>query len=92
MEEEEKITEVHGWRCNYCGEIYPKRELAEQCWENHTKFEFEPIFFTGEEFPVEVLVKKIEGSHYTEIATYEMKKKEKVNIPVKRELYEGTEG
>jgi len=77
-----KIKEVHGWQCQFCGEIYPTKEEALKCWERHIEFVTEFIFGLGEEFPIEVLVKKIEGNEITEIATYELVKKEKVNILV----------
>jgi hypothetical protein len=76
----EKVRYVEGWRCEFCGEIYATKEEAEMCWDRHIRFEMQPVFSMQEEFPVEVLVKKIEGNYYTEIATYELKKKEKVLI------------
>ncbi|RLC84015.1 MAG: hypothetical protein DRJ03_15440 [Chloroflexi bacterium] len=81
--ENEKVKEVHGWRCNYCGKIYPTKDEAEKCWDRHITFEMEPVFEIGEEFPTMIFVKKIEGSRYTEIGTYPLKKKEKVDIPRK---------
>lgn len=83
-EEQEKIREVHGYQCMFCGEIYATKAEAELCWERHTTFEMEPLFTLGEEFPIEILVKKVEGDKYTEIATYELKKKEKVDLPRKQ--------
>lgn len=77
---EDKVRYVQGWRCEFCGEIYPTKEEAETCWERHVQFEIQPLFSLNEEFPTEVLVKKIEGNYYTEIATYELAKKEKVSI------------
>lgn len=67
----------------FCGEIYKTKEDAELCWERHVSFEIEPYYTMEDEFPAEILVKKIEGSRYTEIATYELKKKEKVDLPKK---------
>ena len=84
MEESPRVEEVHGWRCNFCGEIYPTKEEAEKCWERHIMFETDYVFALGEEFPVEVIVKKIEGERIVEIATYTLEKKEKVNLLVKR--------
>jgi len=84
-QETEKTREVHGFQCMFCGEIYTTKEEAELCWQRHVQFQFEPYFSLDQEFPVEVLVKKIEGNRYTEIATYEFKKKEKVDLPVKEE-------
>ena len=82
---EENIREVSGFQCMFCGEIYPTKEEAELCWQRHIQFQFEPYFTLDDEFPIEVLVKKIEGNRYTEIATYELKKKEKVDLLVKEE-------
>lgn len=76
------VKRIDGWQCTFCGEVYPTKGEAEKCWENHIKFQFEPIFFIGEEFPTEVLVKKVEGNYYTEIGTYPLQKKEKVRIRV----------
>ena len=78
-----KVERINGWRCNYCGEIYPTKEEAEQCWERHTRFVFQPVFELGKEFPTEVLIKKIEGNYYTEIGTYELTHLERVKIRVK---------
>lgn len=83
--EEEKVREVSGFQCMFCGEIYPTQTEAELCWQRHVQFQFEPYFTLDDEFPIEVLVKKIEGNRYTEIATYSLKKKEKVDLPVKEE-------
>jgi len=85
----EEIKEVHGFQCQYCGEIYPRKEDAELCWQRHTEFEMEPLFQLSEEFPYEILVKKIEGSKYTEIATYELRSKTKVDLPRKKENEQG---
>lgn len=79
----ERIREVHGFQCLFCGEIYPTRKEAEQCWDRHINYEFEPYYSMNSEYPTEILVKKIEGDRYTEIATYELKKVEKVDLPVK---------
>lgn len=83
MSEQESIKEVSGWQCQFCGEIYETKEEAELCWQRHVQFQFEPLFTLDDEFPIEVLVKKIEGNRYTEIASYELKKKEKVDLPIK---------
>lgn len=81
--EQEKTREVHGFQCMFCGEIYTTEGEAQLCWERHVQFVMEPYFTLEDEFPKEVLVKKIEGNRYAEIATYELKKKEKVDLPVK---------
>lgn len=93
MEEtkEENVTFVEGWRCEFCGEIYKTKEEALLCWNRHIQFEIEPYFTLNDEFPTEVLVKKIEGNRYTEIATYELKKKEKVDLPRKETVEYGSE-
>lgn len=91
-QEQEKIREVHGFQCMFCGEIYPTKEEADLCWQRHIEFEFEPYFTLDDEFPIEVLVKKIEGNRYTEIATYELKKKEKVDLPRKERPINESEG
>jgi len=83
--EEEKIREVHGFQCQFCGTILPTKEEAELCWQRHIQFQFEPLFTLEQEFPIEILIKKMEGSFYTEVATYVYEKKEKVHLPVKGE-------
>jgi len=83
--EQEKVREVHGFQCMFCGEIHNAKEEAELCWQRHVQFQFEPYFTLDDEFPIEVLVKKIEGNRYTTIATYSLLKKEKVDLPVKEE-------
>jgi len=88
LEEESKVEEVHGWRCNFCGEIYPTKEEAEKCWERHIMFETDYVFTLGEEFPVEVIVRKIEGDRIVEVATYTLSKKEKVDLPVRKHAKE----
>lgn len=80
---EETIKEVHGFQCQFCGEIYEKREEAELCWERHIQYDLEPLYTLDSEYPIEILVKKREGNKYTEVATYELKKTEKVDLPVK---------
>ena len=83
--ESKTIREVHGFQCLFCGEIYESGEEAETCWTRHVQYVLEPIFLK-EEYPVEVLVKKIEGNRYVEIATYTKNKVEKVDIPVSKEV------
>jgi len=86
-EEEMKPTrEVHGFQCMFCGEIYERKEEAENCWERHIEYTTEPLYNMSDEYPVEILVKKIEGGFYTEIATYVLEKKEKVKLPIKMEV------
>jgi hypothetical protein len=85
LAEEEKIKFVSGYQCMFCGEIYPEKTQAEKCWLNHTQFIADYVFEMGEEFPTEVIVKKIEGPTVIEIGTYELKEKKKVNFPYKVE-------
>jgi len=84
-ENQEKVKAVSGFQCQFCGDIYPTKEEAEKCWQRHIQFHLEPLFTLDDEYPIEILVKKIEGDRYVEVATYEIKKKEKVNLPVKEE-------
>jgi len=80
---QERVREVHGYQCLFCGEIYATKEAAEMCWERHVSYELEPYYSLESEYPTEILVKKIEGDRYTEIATYQLAKIEKVDLPVK---------
>jgi hypothetical protein len=79
-QKQEKVKEVNGFQCQFCGQIYPDKPMAEKCWDSHVMFEMEPLFTIDQEFPIEVLVKKLEGDVYTEIATYAFQKTEKVSI------------
>jgi len=80
-----KVERVEGWRCTFCGEIFPTEEKALECWERHIEYETEFMFSLGSEFPEEVLIKKIEGSKITKIATYSKVKEEKVDLEYRGE-------
>ena len=69
----------------FCGEIWLTREEAEKCWLNHIQFVADYTFELGEEFPTEVIVKKVEGSNVVEVGSYDLKEKKKVNFPYKVE-------
>jgi hypothetical protein len=83
MSEDEPITEVHGFRCNFCGEILPTKEAAQKCWELHSFLVNDYVFQLGEEFPTEVLVEKVLGGFIEEVASYELVKKEKIHVVYK---------
>jgi len=89
--EQETIREVHGFQCMFCGEIYEHKEEATLCWSRHVQFQMEPLFNLEDEFPFEVLVKKVEGLTITEIGTYSRVKKEKVNIKITAQEAVGNE-
>lgn len=72
------------YQCVGCGTSYESKEEAEFCFEKDSMkiptFIEERIAGIGEIFPVEIILKRIEGSYIIEIATYERKEIKQVNI------------
>lgn len=78
-----KVERIDGWQCTFCKEIWSTEEEARLCYDNHSSYDIQVSPFKEGEYPVEVLIKKVEGGYYTEVATYEYKEVEKIRIPVK---------
>lgn len=74
------------FQCVGCGGYYESKEEAEACFDQDSMkiptFLEERIASIGEVFPVEIILKRIEGSYIIEIGTYERKNIEKVNIKI----------
>lgn len=74
------------FQCVGCGTTYDSKKEAEACFDNDSMkiptFLEERISSIGEVFPIEIILKRIEGSTIVEICTYEKKKIEKVNIRI----------
>jgi len=72
--------------CASCGAVYDSPEEAEHCFEqdsmNSPMFIEERLTTIGEPFPVEIILKRIEGNFITEVACYKISEKQKVNLKI----------
>ena len=87
MGKKEKIEKyIVKFACSSCGNIYDSPEEACACFEQDTlnipMFIEERLNTIGEVFPVEIILKRIEGNFITEVASYSIKEKKKVNIKI----------
>lgn len=83
---EEVVKFLVKFACAHCGTVYDTEGEAKACFEQDTLayplFIEERLTSIGEVFPIEILLKRIEGNFITEIASYSLGEKKKVNIQI----------